>query len=148
MYRIILLIVLLFFSAIFSGSEVALFSLDEKKLAEIRKSPGIISDYIHKLLSHPRRLLVTILIGNTIANVGASIVSVTLALDIAEANNYSKDLTLLFQIVILTIIVILFAELTPKVWATKHSISFSKIEAKVVGKGKPKPIPPLTFKII
>ena len=73
--------------------------------------------------------MVTILIGNTIANVAASIISVSLALEIATLNNIPLDIALLIQIIVLTIIVILFAEITPKVWANRHPIYFSKIIA-------------------
>ncbi len=128
-YRIALLIVLLLFSALFSGSEVALFSLDDKKLGEIKKSSGIIGKYITNLIAFPRRLLATILIGNTISNIAASIISVSLALKIADIYKFPIDLTLLIQIIVLTIIVILFAEVTPKVWANKHPIYFAKVVA-------------------
>lgn len=127
--RVIILLFLLFCSAIFSGSEVALFSLDEKKIDDIKKDTGILGTYISKLLLFPKRLLVTILIGNTLANVAASIISVSIALEIANLNNIPVDIALLIQIIILTIIVILFAEITPKVWANRHPIYFSKIIA-------------------
>lgn len=125
--RVIVLLFLLFCSAIFSGSEVALFSLNKKKIDSIKEDSGILGKYISELLLYPRRLLVTILIGNTIANVAASIISVSLALEIANLNNIPVDLALLLQIIILTIIVILFAEITPKVWANRHPVNFSKI---------------------
>ncbi len=128
-YRIIALIILLFFSALFSGSEVALFSLDSKKLDQVKEDSGFIGKYINKLLLFPRKLLVTILIGNTISNVAASIISVSIALDLAKIYSLSVDIALLLQIIVLTIVVILFAEITPKVWANKHPISFAKVIA-------------------
>ncbi|MDX1700314.1 MAG: DUF21 domain-containing protein, partial [Melioribacteraceae bacterium] len=91
LYRAIILLILLLFSALYSGSEVALFSLDEKKLEAFDGKTGIIGKYITKLLKYPRKLLVTILIGNTLSNVAASIISVYLALDIAKMYNLSVD---------------------------------------------------------
>ncbi len=129
LFRAITLIVLLIFSALFSGSEVALFSLDEKKIDSLNKESGLLNKYINKLLSNPKNLLITILIGNTIANVATSIISVSLAIDIAKLYNYNLDFVLLVQIIVLTIIIILFAEITPKVWANKHPINFSKLIA-------------------
>ncbi|PID59552.1 MAG: metal transporter [Ignavibacteriae bacterium] len=126
-YQITVLIILLLFSAMFSGSEVALFSLDKKKIAEFNNNSNLIGRYITYLLKFPKKLLVTILIGNTITNVAASIISVSIALKIAEYYNYSVDIALLIQIAVLTIIVILFAEISPKVWANKNPIKFSKI---------------------
>ncbi|MCW8850726.1 MAG: hemolysin family protein [Melioribacteraceae bacterium] len=127
--RIFALIILLLFSALFSGSEVALFSLDEKKIDEVKSNSGIVGKYIAELLVYPKRLLVTILIGNTISNVAASIISVSLALEAAEMYSISVDIALLAQIIILTVLVILFAEVTPKVLANKHSVSFAKVIA-------------------
>ena len=127
--RIFALIILLLFSALFSGSEVALFSLDEKKIDEVKSNSGIVGKYIAQLLQFPKRLLVTILIGNTVANVAASIISVSIALEIAKFYSISVDIALIAQIIILTILVILFAEVTPKVLANKHSVAFAKVIA-------------------
>ena len=124
--RVFALIVLLLFSALFSGSEVSLFSLDEKKIDEVKSNSGIIGKYISQLLQFPKRLLVTILIGNTIANVAASMISVSIALDLANIYGISIDFALLVQIIILTVLVILFAEVTPKVFANKHALGFAK----------------------
>jgi gliding motility-associated protein GldE len=127
--RILLLALLLILSALFSGSEVALFSLDKKKLKDLSKVKSIINTYIVSLLDNPRRLLVTILLGNTIFNVGASITAVIIALDLAEVLNISIDLILLIQIIVLTILILLVGEITPKVWASKHPLQFARIVA-------------------
>lgn len=116
-------------SAFFSGSEVALFSLDKKKIESNFKSNKIISRYLLNLINFPRRLLVTILIGNTLVNVAASIVAVLLALDIAEKLSISTELALTIQIIVLTILVLIFGELFPKVTATKNPFLFSKVIA-------------------
>lgn len=125
-YRLIILTILLIISAFFSGSEVALFSIDKKKLKEIQKDKKITSRYILNLLEYPRRLLVTILIGNNFVNVAASIIAVTLALDIAEVYRYDTAFVLLVQIIVLTILVLIFGEITPKVWASKYPVKFSR----------------------
>jgi magnesium and cobalt exporter, CNNM family len=126
-FRIIILFVFLFLAAFFSGCEVALFSLDKRKLKNSLDSSPLIGRYLLTLVEHPRRLLVTILVGNTIVSVAASIVSVSLALDIQNKTNLSPELVLTLQIIILTILIIVFAELTPKVWASKNPLRFSKI---------------------
>ncbi len=125
-YSLIILALLLILSALFSGSEVAIFSLDKKKLKIIQEEQKITNRYILKLLEFPRRLLVTILVGNTVVNVGASILTVTLALSIAEKFKLPVDIVLIIQIAVLTILILLFSEITPKVWASKNPIGFSK----------------------
>jgi len=124
--RLIVLIILLLFSAFFSGSEIALFSLNRSKIKELFKGTPVISGYLQNLLQFPRRLLVTILIGNTIVNTAAAIASVALVLENADKIGISRDLALTIQIIIITILVVIFGELIPKVWAAKNPVSFSK----------------------
>lgn len=128
-YRLILLIILLILSAFFSGSEVALFSLDKNKIKELKKTPGILAKYISSLLETPRRLLVTILLGNTLVNVAASILGVTIALDAAAIFNITSDMALLIEIILLTILILIAGEITPKVFASKNPLAFAKIIA-------------------
>lgn len=123
--KLFLLFVLLLSSAFFSGSEVALFSIEKKRLKEI-SSNNLMGRYIHLLLEHPRRLLVTILLGNTVINVAASIVAVTLAIEIASAHDISIDLILMLQIIILTILILIFGEITPKIYASRYPVQFAK----------------------
>lgn len=127
--KIIFLFVLIIFSGFFSGSEVALFSLDRKKIKYYFGESNLISRYIVDLLERPRRLLVVILIGNTTVNVSASIVAVSLALDYSSSHNISADFVLTIQILLLTTVIVLFGELLPKVWASKNVITASKISA-------------------
>lgn len=120
LYQVILLVVLLLFSAFFSGSEVAFFSTKQKNLEEDFKSSKLIYRYASNLIAFPRRLLITILVGNTLANVAISIVSVSLALEIAHIYDVKINLILIAQIILVTIIILLFCELLPKVFASKN----------------------------
>lgn len=127
--KIGILLCLLLGSAFFSGAEVALFSLDKKKIEKNFKENRILTRYLLNLINFPRRLLVTILIGNNLVNVAASIVSVFLALDAAEYFSISPEIALTVQIMLLTVLVLILGELFPKVLATKHIIVFSKVVA-------------------
>jgi len=128
-YKLILLFILIFCSAFFSGSEVALFSLDKKRLKVILENNALIERYLEQLLEHPRRLLVSILVGNTVINVAASIIAVSLALDFVAFSPLSVNVILTIQIVILTAILLIFSELVPKLWASRKPISFAKTAA-------------------
>lgn len=125
-YKLFLLIILFFLSAFFSGSEVALFSLDKRKLKSSTGKNTLIESYLLNLLEYPRRLLVTILMGNTVVNVAASIIAVSLAMDYSAVSELSINLILTLQIIILTILVVIFGELIPKVWASRNPVSFAK----------------------
>ncbi len=116
-----LLVVLLFHSAFFSISEVAYFSIKHKNLDDEFKSSKLIYRYASNLIAFPRRLLITILVGNTLVNVAASIVSVSLALEIARMYGINVNVVLLLQIILITVIILLFGELLPKVFASKNS---------------------------
>ena len=63
------ILLLLFFSAFISASEVAYFSLTSAELEEIN------NDNVHKLLERPNELLATILIANNFINVGIVVIS-------------------------------------------------------------------------
>jgi putative hemolysin len=120
LYQVLLLVVLLLLSVFFSASEVAFFSVKQKKLEEDFKSSNLIYRYASSLIAFPRRLLITILVGNTLANVAASIVSVSIALEIANIYQFKVNVVLTVQIILITIIILLFCELLPKVFASKH----------------------------
>jgi putative hemolysin len=128
-YKLILLFIFIFLSAFFSGSEVSLFSLDKKRLKSVIESNPLIERYLQQLLDHPRRLLVTILVGNTVVNVAASITAVSLALEFAASSSIPVNLILTIQIIVLTALILIFGELSPKVWAAKSPVSFAKAVA-------------------
>ena len=128
-YKLILLVISFFLSAFFSGSEVSLFSIDRKKIKDNLISHPLTMRYLSQLLDHPRRLLVTILIGNTVVNVAASIIAVSFAIDYSSHSNLSLNILLTIQIILLTFLMVIFGELVPKVWASKRPISFAKFIA-------------------
>lgn len=125
--KLIVLILLLAGSAFFSGSEVALFSIEKRNLYSLFKGHAVVLRYLNSLLDQPRRLLVTILIGNTIVNVGASIVAVMFAIELSSYIGISEQAAISIQIIILTVVILLFCELLPKVIASNNSVAFAKV---------------------
>jgi len=88
---IILVVLLILASGFFSGSETALFSLSQVKLSHYKKSSNKRENLIALLLSRPRRLLITIIVGNLVVNILASSVSASLfrALRVPQAETIS-----------------------------------------------------------
>lgn len=121
------ILILIFLSAFFSSSEIAIFSFDKKKLNDFKKDHPILAKYLSIVIDNSRRILVTILLANTIVAVWASIISVQLSLEIADKYGYSKDVTIFVQIVVLTIVLLVIGEISPKIWANKHQITTLKI---------------------
>ncbi|MCK4357395.1 MAG: HlyC/CorC family transporter [Candidatus Cloacimonetes bacterium] len=132
--NIILLIFLLILSAFFSSSETALFSLSRMYRKKLENSPNLRKRYITKLLKHPQQLLITILLGNTVVNVAFASLSVILALDISKNFHLiSESIVILIEIVIVTVIILIFGEIIPKVYAIQYAEKYSSLIAFPIG---------------
>ena len=118
--------VLLFISAFFSGSETALFSLkpsDRRKLREKSESSGAAKRVLN-LLKKPRRLLVSILIGNTIVNVAAATVAALFTHRMLMHTRFARW-AFIIDMVAVTAVILLFCEILPKVIAVKKTSVFA-----------------------
>jgi putative hemolysin len=69
-------------SALFSTSETSLFSLNPLELEQLRRARNPRTTLIEELLSKPRQLIVTILIGNEFVIVSASVISMAIVFDL------------------------------------------------------------------
>jgi len=118
-----LLFVVLFFlilaSGFFSGSETGLFSLNRYKLRHLAKTGHIGAKRAHKLLSTPDRLIGIILLGNNFVNFLAVAIAGEFMLRVMGE---SSPIT---TTVILTLVVLIFAEVTPKTLAALHPERFA-----------------------
>ena len=119
------IIVCLILSAFFSGSETAFFSLSKIQLKKIEKKKSSGSKRVFKLLKSPRKLLITILFGNTIVNILAVSLAaiVTIRLSDNIASGQYKELMLLIEVILMTVVLLLVGEVTPKL------LSYSKAES-------------------
>lgn len=122
-YKIIAIVILLVFSAFFSGSETALFSLDPLALRKIRRMGKGVKK-INLLLQNPMRLLATILIGNMLVNVTASSIAASIAIDIFG------DRGIGISIGVMTFLLLLFGEVSPKRYAIERSSRVALFSAK------------------
>jgi putative hemolysin len=114
------LALLLVFSAFFSGSETALMAIDRLRVKYLveKKKPG--AERLEAMVQQPERLLGAILIGNNLVNIAASVFAASLFLDLFG------DSSELLTIVILTPLLVIFAEICPKTYAARNpeKISF------------------------
>ena len=125
----IFLILLLLASAFFSGSEVALFSLDASTRESMAESDDSGDRRALALLHDPRQILVTILILNTLVNVCAAILAAVMIAGVAEALGWSPTWTLLAEMVTLTFVLLVVSEITPKLIAARHARQYTRIAA-------------------
>jgi len=113
---IALIVVCLLLSAFFSGSETALLRIREADLVpEDPDRPGPVTASIRELLGSTSRLLVTILIGNNVANILAA--SLASGLFIAALG---PELGVIAATAVLTVVVLVFCEILPKAVAAAH----------------------------
>lgn len=119
------LILLLFGSALVSGSEVAFFSLKPIDIEEIEKDQGKKAKTTLTLLEKPKRLLATILIANNFINVSIIILAAYISTLLFPEGTISENLKLFIDIVAITFIILLFGEVIPKVYATKNGRSMA-----------------------
>ena len=120
--RLVLLGALLFCSAFFSGSETALFSLSRLDLQQLRRQRNPQSEALHALLDQPRRLIISILTGNELINIAATInaAGVIVAL-------YGEERAGWISILVMVPLVLLFGEITPKTIAVSNPVRFSTV---------------------
>ncbi|HSJ67720.1 MAG TPA: gliding motility-associated protein GldE [Anditalea sp.] len=129
MINILIFIILLIFSALVSGSEVAYFSLSHEDLNQLNEDGDEVSIRIIKLVEKPQQLLSTILILNNLINVAI----VTLTTFITWAILGDAEITpwvIAFQTVGVTFAIVFFGEIVPKVYANKARVSFAKTMSK------------------
>ncbi len=115
------------FSAVFSGSEVALFSL-ANRMEDLKQDEtlGAADDRIIKMLEKPRRLLATILIGNTFANIVASVLAAVITGDIVAAYGLSEVIVFSVEVIVLTFMILILSEITPKIIAINNPMKVSR----------------------
>ncbi len=124
--EILIFFVLLFSSAFFSASETALFSLQTTQLLYIEEHYNKSYKYVEKLLRNPRELLVTILLGTDAVNIAASSIITDIFLKIL--GTFSVALS----IGVMTFILLIFCETTPKSLAMRSNIFISTRVAKPI----------------
>jgi Mg2+/Co2+ transporter CorB len=110
-YNIICVIALLLISGFFSSSETGMMSLNRYRLRHHARKGDKKAQRIERLLGRPDRLLGTILVGNTFANVLVS------ALVTMMVGHYLGDGGVLVATIILTVVILIFAETAPKTLA-------------------------------
>ena len=124
-YEIIALALLIALSGFFSGLEVALVGVRRSKVRQMlsEKLPG--SSSLHKLKSNPSRMMASVNLGNNLVNVAAT----ALATDIAL--NVFGDQGLAIVIGVMTFLILVFGEITPKTYcnanAPKIALKYSRV---------------------
>ncbi len=122
--RLVLQLMLFFFSAFFSGSETALFSLSRLDLQKLRKERNPRSGTLHALLDQPRRLIMSILSGNELVNIAAAANMTAILVSL-----YGETRAGWINLFVMVPLILLFGEVTPKTIAVSNPV---RISTKIV----------------
>ena len=127
LFAVLAVMLLLMCSALISGSEVAFFSISKSDLKKQEEKQPSAVKRVRKLLSKPRLLLSTILIINNLVNV--SIIVLTYFI-IHQYLNVPAKWTFLIEVVLVTILLLLFGEIIPKIYASQNSFRLASLLSK------------------
>jgi len=128
---LVVLFILLFCSAMISGSEIGFFSLGPQHLDKLKESSGRSGNLILKLLERPKRLLATILIANNFVNVAIVILSTFIAAEWFTLASF-PILAFVVQVIVITALILLLGEILPKMYASVYPVRFSTSMAGVL----------------
>lgn len=117
----------LVFSAVFSGSEVAFFSLVHKQdLLGKEEAFSQVDRRVVSMLDQPRRLLATVLIGNTFANIIASVMAAVITGSLMGFTEAPEFLVYTIEVIVLTFVILILSEITPKVISINNPLRISR----------------------
>lgn len=125
------IIVLLLLSGLVSGSEVAFFSLSHEQMQQVRTSDQKKDKYISFLVSDPRRLLASILILNNLINIFIITISTYVTWQIVGDKN-TGGVVIVILTAIITVLIIFFGEILPKVYANHNNLSFARFTSSLL----------------
>ena len=126
---ILSVLVLVVFSALLSGSEVAMFSISNKQRIELENQNYSSEKRVLVLLKEPKKLLATILIANNFINVSIVMASNFVFNNLFIEGSISNTMNFILQVIVITFLILLFGEVIPKVYANNHNLKFSKFMA-------------------
>lgn len=122
-WKFLLLIILLLSSGFFSASETALMSLSKIRVRHMVEEKIKRAEIINKFIKDPNRLLGAILLGNNLVNIAASALATSLSI------YYFPNSGIIIATVTMTILVLIFGEITPKSIAAQYP---EKVSLKVI----------------
>ena len=117
---LITILLLLMCSAAVSASESAFFGLNKLDIKNIQKKDPKVGREIASILEKPKKLLATILIVNNAVNIAMVILSSVLINKFEKIFGGPEYLYLIIQVVVITSLILLFGEITPKIYANKR----------------------------
>lgn len=132
--NIIVLIILLFLSAFFSSAETALTTVNKIRMRSLAEEKNKSAKRVLKLIEEPSKMLSAVLICNNIVNLSASSLSTSYAFTICKRMGLADSTSLGAGIAtgILTVLILIFGEITPKNLATRNAEKLSLFYSRFI----------------
>ncbi|MFC1947351.1 HlyC/CorC family transporter [Chloroflexota bacterium] len=121
---VVLLVACIILSAFFSGSETAFISLQKIRLEHLVSTKVRGADRVARMIERPNKFLSTVLLGNTFVNTAAAALATALAIE------RWPEYGILISTAATTVILLIFAETTPKTVAAHHNERFSRLAVR------------------
>jgi gliding motility-associated protein GldE len=128
---LVILCLLLFASALISSSETAFFSLQPADIDDLESRTDAKSKLVLKLREKPKTLLATILIGNNFVNVTITLLATYIVSEMFDLVNHPAA-AFIMELVVITSLVLIIGEITPKILAAKRPVKFSRFMARTL----------------
>ena len=127
----LLIVILLLCSAFFSGTEIAYTSLSKLKIKKENENPNPTQKLVNYIYNHYDFALSTVLVGNNLVNIAATSVATVLAVRLAVSMNgkITEDTASSIVTILMTVLILIVGEITPKMIARRCSEGFAKIAA-------------------
>ena len=131
---ILVIVILLILSAFFSSSETALTTVNKIKMRSLADEKNKSAKQVLKLIEEPEKMLSAILICNNVVNLSASSYSTSYAFNICKRMGFENNTSLAAGIAtgILTVLILIFGEITPKNMATRNATKLSLTVARPI----------------
>jgi gliding motility-associated protein GldE len=120
-----IVLILLVCSALISGSEVAFFSLTSTDLKKANNSKNKNLQITYSLRNNPRRLLAALLVSNNFINIAIVLLFSSFG-NAFYLKSFPFWINFIIEVSVITLFILLFGEILPKVYANRNPISFSK----------------------
>src|SRR5690606_10375693 len=128
-FAIVAILILLLLSALVSGAEAAFFSLSPGELERIQNSKSSRDQTIKRLLGMPEKLLATILVTNNLLNIDIIVISAYVSSSLFDFTN-SRILGFIIEVVVITLVIVFFGEILPKIYAIRYAGKFAGFMAR------------------
>lgn len=120
-YKLILLAVMVVLSGFFSMSETAFVSLSHLRIRHLIEKKVKHANLVSNLKDNMHKLIIAILIGNNIVNIAASAIATAIALEFSQSWGLSQSWGISIATGAMTLLILIFGEVTPKSLAIMHS---------------------------